>query len=589
MGMAAGGLARGGEADDSDSRIAERILSAIREGDGKGENKPKSRVSGDASYSKGQGARYNVRIPMGDLLFALGASGRKLKPDQFDAGVSGRIGNADLYMHHALRGGTDYGGHMPVGPGNLSVGAGASRGFIPDSVRASYNMPFAEGGEAFAPPYMSGGGLSELPVPDTMFDEPTNGGFDDGYAGGGIVAFRGGGPTEERRAPVGTVDPRIVQGLVARGIPEHVALGAAGGIFSESSNDPYAVNPTSGAMGWGQWLGPRQKDLLARYGPKPGPEKQLDFLAYELKGGDMGGAAVMSSKSAPEAAANYIAKFMRPGEKDTPGGIRRALRAIGARADTGGAGAIPERDTRTTQGVVSGLGDVYGAINARLGRTTEEEETDKLMRERIKELASPEYYEKERKDSMWATLAQIGFNMASSKSPYLLQAVGEAASAALPGALADKKERKALKDRALDAMQGMNGLRRKENQELFKMAVDVQQVDLAQKQFGEQMELKRDELGLSEEQLNLARSKLDAEIEAMKSKGADVESTLLAMFIEGGAPMELAKEYLGLRYPKSISTTGPSPDDIRELGKGRGGSGGGNDGVIDFSLLPPPQ
>lgn len=52
-------------------------------------------------------------------------------------------------------------------------------------------MPMmAEGG--MVPPYASGGGLSELPVPDTMFDEPTNGGFDDGYAGGGLIAFAAG-------------------------------------------------------------------------------------------------------------------------------------------------------------------------------------------------------------------------------------------------------------------------------------------------------------------------------------------------------------------------------------------------------------
>lgn len=38
-------------------------------------------------------------------------------------------------------------------------------------------------------PYMARGGLSDLPVPDDMFDEPSNGGFDDGYRGGGLVAF----------------------------------------------------------------------------------------------------------------------------------------------------------------------------------------------------------------------------------------------------------------------------------------------------------------------------------------------------------------------------------------------------------------
>ena len=44
-----------------------------------------------------------------------------------------------------------------------------------------------------APMGMAMGGLTTLPVPDAMFDEPTNGGFNDGYAGGGIVAFSKGG------------------------------------------------------------------------------------------------------------------------------------------------------------------------------------------------------------------------------------------------------------------------------------------------------------------------------------------------------------------------------------------------------------
>jgi hypothetical protein len=38
---------------------------------------------------------------------------------------------------------------------------------------------------------MADGGLAMLPIPETMFDEPTDG----GYAGGGIVSFAIGGPT----------------------------------------------------------------------------------------------------------------------------------------------------------------------------------------------------------------------------------------------------------------------------------------------------------------------------------------------------------------------------------------------------------
>jgi hypothetical protein len=57
-------------------------------------------------------------------------------------------------------------------------------------------MPMmAEGG--MVPPYASGGGLSDMPLPDGMFDEPSNGGFGDGYRGGGLVAFAQGEEVED--------------------------------------------------------------------------------------------------------------------------------------------------------------------------------------------------------------------------------------------------------------------------------------------------------------------------------------------------------------------------------------------------------
>jgi len=66
------------------------------------------------------------------------------------------------------------------------MGAAPPQGMPPQG-----GMPMmAEGG--MVPPYASGGGLSDMPLPDGMFDEPSNGGYGDGYAGGGMVAFRTG-------------------------------------------------------------------------------------------------------------------------------------------------------------------------------------------------------------------------------------------------------------------------------------------------------------------------------------------------------------------------------------------------------------
>jgi len=124
-----------------------------------------------------------------------------------DVSFDRNIGRAHLHGQHVVRGNrSDYGVDMPLGRGHFSVGAGASHGFVPDSVRAGYSMRFAEGG--MVPPYASGGGLSDLPVPDTMFDEPDTGGYGDGYANGGLVAFADGGDVD----PLGWMHGTTVRG-----------------------------------------------------------------------------------------------------------------------------------------------------------------------------------------------------------------------------------------------------------------------------------------------------------------------------------------------------------------------------------------
>lgn len=84
----------------------------------------------------------------------------------------------------------------PMNPPQPSAGLGA----MPEAAampapEAAPPMGMAMGG--MVPPYAAGGGLSDLPLPDGMFDEPSNGGFDDGYRGGGLVAFAGGEEVED--------------------------------------------------------------------------------------------------------------------------------------------------------------------------------------------------------------------------------------------------------------------------------------------------------------------------------------------------------------------------------------------------------
>lgn len=107
-------------------------------------------------------------------------------------------------------------------------------------------------------------------------------------------------------------DP-IVAGLIQRGVPAHVAIGARAGIEAEGGlRQPRGGGYKGRAFGIGQWLGDRKKELFNRYGPNPSLSQQLDFLVWEMRGGDRGGGRVLGSKSPYEALHNYITHFMRP-------------------------------------------------------------------------------------------------------------------------------------------------------------------------------------------------------------------------------------------------------------------------------------
>lgn len=98
-------------------------------------------------------------------------------------------------------------------------------------------MPMPE-----APPMgMADGGLAMLPVPDAMFDEPTNGGFDDGYAGGGIVAFNPGGPVKEEAEEEVELGPEGAVGEIVVTKARNVAEPAGPDEYYGAFRDPFRM------------------------------------------------------------------------------------------------------------------------------------------------------------------------------------------------------------------------------------------------------------------------------------------------------------------------------------------------------------
>lgn len=123
-----------------------------------------------------------------------------------------------------------------------------------------------------------------------------------------------------------SMEGRIREGLKARGLPEHVANGFIANFKDESNLNP-GINEASpvvpgsrGGFGLAQWTGPRRKALEAFAASQGKPvddlDVQLDFLMTELSGSEAGaGAAIMSAKNAPEAAAAIVNNFLRPAEQ----------------------------------------------------------------------------------------------------------------------------------------------------------------------------------------------------------------------------------------------------------------------------------
>lgn len=178
----------------------------------------------------------------------------------------------------------------------------------------------------------------------------------------GAGAHHGGGAMIRSEAPGDwqkkKIDPAVASlYLRANGVPDEVARGISAGIVAEGGTLGMAQN---GAFGLGQWRGDRQKALFAKYGNRPTQMQQLEFLLWELRGGDRGGAAVLGQQNAAGALQSYVQDFMRPGD-GTVGDLERGFRFLGnarpgvamgrPRAPLGGAGG--SSSITNTVGVVN--------------------------------------------------------------------------------------------------------------------------------------------------------------------------------------------------------------------------------------------
>lgn len=181
----------------------------------------------------------------------------------------------------------------------------------------------------------------------------------------GLFEFHGEGSTKGN-GPHGA-ESQVYSFLRSKGLASNQSLGITAALWAESGLDPAAVNKKSGAFGLGQWLGGRKRELMRRYGPRPNLNQQLEFLWWELNGGDAGGQAVLSQRGLGTAPA-MIGRFLRPAKGyETLRDLREARRFIGGHSRSGAITIHGGIHIKTAATDANGIArDIHGAMKRRL-------------------------------------------------------------------------------------------------------------------------------------------------------------------------------------------------------------------------------
>ena len=160
-------------------------------------------------------------------------------------------------------------------------------------------------------------------------------------------------------------EEQIIQGLVARGLPLHVAQGVTANMIAESNLDTgiNEINPivpgSRGGFGLNQWTGPRRRAIEAaareRGVPVDDLDFQLDFTMEELRGPERRAFdRLMRAETAEDAARSYSNYFLRPGIPHLDARLRHARRIAGDPSIATSATAnftdrIPQKDRQPAQ------------------------------------------------------------------------------------------------------------------------------------------------------------------------------------------------------------------------------------------------
>ncbi len=188
------------------------------------------------------------------------------------------------------------------------------------------------------------------------------------------------------------------------------------------------------------------------------------------------------------------------------------------------------------------------------------------MRDYYQRMSSPEALAAQKKQDMWATLAQIGFGMAGSNSPSFLQAAGQSASAALPGMMQANRDRKAQEAASVRGMYDIETATNKASADLYqyaqRLAIDVDRGIISQAQ--------------ADAEIALRREALDEQIRSNKAGEAITRGRITASGSGSGrTPKETDSRYWARRRVEANAGDPEAKAEVAAYDQGRS-RGGGN-------------
>jgi hypothetical protein len=377
---------------------------------------------------------------------------------------------------------------------------------------------------------MAAGGLTTLPVPDAMFDEPTNGGFDDGYAGGGMVAFAAGGRTgyeDFRRA-----------------------------IIAQESGGRYGIANAegSGAMGIGQIMPGTARAIAKRIGLPYRPEllagtdeasrEYQDTLTAEATK-----EAFDYGKGDPQLAAQYY--FAGPNKAGHGPKTQKYGMDIMRRLGREGTPMPREVDTTTAAGKAMSLEDQL-AFGKSMFEGLPREAMDRAKAATLEEL-DPAYVKKQEKLNEAEALTAFGLELMAPENyqgENILGSIAKATKTALGAYGAGKKEQKAAKNAAVRELMAYEELDRKTAVAGIELGVDAFKLGLTADQQERALDFQKVELMSRIEQSGLDRASAEKIASMRTSSPTQFESIM--RIIQSGTMEEKAalEQYMKVTKPQ---------------------------------------